>query len=268
MRIRLNERDVEVEGSPTLAELRDRFRPGADVLVRNGFPASAGDRVEPGDSVVLIRRGEVPSAEELEALMVARHSPGVHEKVKRATVGIAGLGGLGSAIAVALARTGVGRLILADFDVVEPSNLNRQQYFVDQIGEPKAKALVANLRRVNPCVRCEAHELRLTPENVPRVFAEADVLAEAFDRAEEKTMLLESFRAAYPEKPLVMASGLAGHGPAEDIRVRRFGRNVYVIGDLVSAAAPGRGLMAPRVGVAAHAQANQILRLILGEEGP
>lgn len=266
MRIRLNEREIELEGTPTLGEIRDRFKPGADVLVWNGAPAGPDVRVQPGDTVVLIRRGEIPSAEELEALMVARNSPGVHEKVKRATVGIAGLGGLGSAIAIALARVGVGRLILVDFDVVEPSNLNRQQYFVDQIGQRKAEALVQNLRRIQPYARYEPHVLRLTPENVPRVFADVDVLAEAFDRAEEKAMLLESFATRYPDKPLVMASGLAGYASAEEIRVRRFGRNVYVVGDLTSAAEPGRGLMAPRVGVAAHMQANQILRLILGVE--
>jgi sulfur carrier protein ThiS adenylyltransferase len=181
-------------------------------------------------------------------------------------VGIAGLGGLGSAVAVALARVGVGRLILADFDVIEPSNLNRQQYFVDQLGMAKSEALAANLSRINPYVRLETHSVRLAPENVPEVFSEVDVLVEAFDRADQKAMLMESFGAAFPDKPVVMASGLAGHGPGATIGVRRLGRSVYVVGDLESAAEPGRGLMAPRVGVAAHMQANTVLRLLLGEE--
>ena len=124
----------------------------------------AADReLREGDRVVFIRRGEVPSADELEGLMVSRHTPGVHAKVKAATVGIAGLGGLGSAIAVALARTGVGCLVLADFDVVEPSNLNRQQYFVDQIGMYKTEALAENLARINPHVRVVTHAVKLSP---------------------------------------------------------------------------------------------------------
>jgi sulfur carrier protein ThiS adenylyltransferase len=258
---------MEVPEGTGLFALRDRVRPGADVLVYNGAPAVADVTMCEGDRAVFIRRGEVPAAEELEALMVARHTPGVHERVKRACVGVAGLGGLGSAVAVALARVGVGRMVLADFDVVEPSNLNRQQYFVDQLGLPKSRALTDNLARINPYVRVEAQQVRLTPDNVPEVFREAEVLVEAFDRADQKAMLLESFAAAWPERPIVMASGLAGHGPSRTVGVRRLGRTVYVVGDLESAAQPGRGLMAPRVGVAAHIQANVVLRLLLGEDG-
>jgi sulfur carrier protein ThiS adenylyltransferase len=265
LRILLAEREVEVEPGTTLFALRDRLKPGADVVVLNGAPAAADRELAEGDRVVLIRRGEAPPREELEALMAARHTPGVHERVKRATVGIAGLGGLGSAIAIALARVGVGRLVLADFDVVEPSNLNRQQFFVDQLGLPKTEALAANLARINPYVRTELHTVRLTPENVPTIFRDVDVMVEAFDRADQKAMLLESFGAAFPAKPVVMASGLAGHGSGNSVLVRKLGGNIHVIGDLESAAEPGRGLMAPRVGIAAHMQANTVLRLLLGE---
>jgi sulfur carrier protein ThiS adenylyltransferase len=198
----------------------------------------------------------------MEALMMARHTPGVHEKIKGATVGIAGLGGLGSAIAVALARIGVGKLILADFDVVEPSNLNRQQYFIDQLGLTKAEALETNLKRINPYVQYDAHCTRVTPENIPDLFEGVDVLVEAFDRADQKAMLLQSFKGA----PIVAASGLAGYGPGETIGVRRMGRSIYIVGDLATGAAPGYGLMAPRVGIAAHMQANVVLRILLGEE--
>lgn len=267
MRITVNERTVEVGPGSTLSGLAQRLKPGADVRILNGAPVEGDAPLSEGDRVALIRRGEVPEAGEFEALMVARHTPGVHEKVKRATVGVAGLGGLGSAVAVALARTGVGQLVVADFDVVEPSNLNRQQYFIDQIGRPKTDALAENLGRINPCVRVELHPVRLMPENVPAVFGNVDVLVEAFDRVGEKAMLLESFAAAYPEKPIVMASGLAGHGPGDAIRVRRLGRCVYVVGDLESEAKSGVGLMAPRVGIAAHLQANMVLRLLLDEEG-
>jgi sulfur carrier protein ThiS adenylyltransferase len=261
MEIHLNERKITADSGATLFQLRDREKPNADVLVYNGAAVSEDVALAEGDCVNLIVRGEIPPAAELEALMVARHTPGVHERIKGATVGIAGLGGLGSAVAVALARIGVGRLILADFDIVEPSNLNRQQYFIDQLGLTKSEALEANLRRINPYVEYEAHCVRLTPENIPALFAEADVLVEAFDRPDQKAMLLQSFK----EKPIVAASGLAGHGPGETIGVRKMGDRIYVVGDLETGAAPGCGLMAPRVGIAAHMQANVVLRLLLGE---
>jgi sulfur carrier protein ThiS adenylyltransferase len=262
MKIRLNERNIDVDEGTTLFRLRDSEKPAADVLICNGAAIAEDVALTEGDSVTLIRRGEIPPADELEALMVARHTPGVHEKIKGATVGIAGLGGLGSAIAVALARIGVGRLILADFDVVEPSNLNRQQYFIDQLGMTKADALAANLTRINPYVQYESHCVRVTPENIAELFREVDVMVEAFDRADQKAMLLQSFKGA----PIVAASGLAGYGPGDTIGVRRMGDSVYIVGDLATGAAPGCGLMAPRVGIAAHMQANLVLRLLLGEE--
>jgi sulfur carrier protein ThiS adenylyltransferase len=225
------------------------------------------DRVlEEGDAVVLIQRGEIPERDTLEALMASRHTPGVHAIIKKATVGIAGVGGLGSAIAIALARIGIGKLIVADFDVVEPSNLNRQQYFIDQIGLPKVSALCDNLARINPYVEVEAHLLRLDRENVPILFTGVDVMVEAFDGADQKAMLVESFTKAFPATPLVVASGLAGHMPSNTIVTRKMGRSMVLVGDLVTAAAPGTGLMAPRVGVAAHHQANAVLRLLLGED--
>lgn len=262
MKIQLNERELVVEAGLTLFQLRDREKPGADVLVHNGAAVSEDLALSEDDCVNLIQRGEIPPADELEALMAARHTPGVHKKLKGATVGIAGLGGLGSAVAVALARIGVGRLILADFDVVEPSNLNRQQYFIDQLGQSKAAALETNLKRINPYVVYEAHCVRITPENIAELFGDVDVMVEAFDRADQKAMLLEAFKGA----PVVAASGMAGHGSGETIGVRRMGEHIYIVGDLETGAAPGCGLMAPRVGIAAHMQANLVLRILLGEE--
>ncbi len=262
MKIKLNERPIEVDADTTLFLLRNQEKPDADILIYNGAAVAYDVALSEGDAVNLIRRGEIPPADELEALMAARHTPGVHEKIKEATVGIAGLGGLGSAIAVALARIGIGKLILADFDVVEPSNLNRQQYFIDQLGMTKAEALEANLSRINPYVQYDAHCVRVTPDNIPELFGEVDVMVEAFDRADQKAMLLQNFKG----QPIVAASGLAGYGPGDTIGVRKMGRDVYIVGDLATGAAPGCGLMAPRVGIAAHMQANQVLRILLGEE--
>ncbi|TLM62797.1 MAG: sulfur carrier protein ThiS adenylyltransferase ThiF [Deltaproteobacteria bacterium] len=265
MKIVVNEREHDLPAGGTAGSVRDRLKPDADVLIVNGFPAEPGRELAAGDRLVLIRRGEVPTAAELDALLTARHTPGVHDRVKRATVGIAGVGGLGSAVAVALARTGVGNLIIADFDLVEPSNLNRQQYFLDQLGLPKVYALRDTLARINPHVHVSACHLRLTPGNIAEIFGTVDVLVEAFDRADQKAMLTETFTARFPDKPLVAGSGMAGFGPANSVTTRRaFGR-LYLCGDGETAAAPGVGLMAPRVGVAAHHQANAVLRLLLGE---
>lgn len=266
MKIKVNERLVEIEEGSRLYAVRGRIKPGADVVILNGAMMNRDCQLSDGDRVALIRRGERPGPEEMETLLVARHTPGVHEKVKRAVVGIAGLGGLGSAIAVALARIGVGRLVLVDFDVVEPSNLNRQQYFVDQIGMPKTEAIKVNLARINPYVAVVTHNVKLDEKNVTECFSDVDVLVEAFDNAEGKVMLMECFTAGFPGKPLVMASGLAGYEASNSIQTRKVGKNVYVVGDLVNAARPGQGLMAPRVGVAAHHQANAVLRLLMGED--
>lgn len=265
MKIWVNESVQALADGTSLYALRSQFKPDADVVIVNGHPATADQPLRDQDRVVLIRRGEQPSAQELEALMAARHTPGVHERVKKAVVGIAGVGGLGSAVAVALARIGIGRLIVADFDLIEPSNLNRQQYFIDQIGMPKVSALRDNLARINPYVRVDVVYERLTPENVGAVFADAEILVEAFDAADQKAMLVESFHRHYPQRPLVAASGLAGYQPSNTVVTRRVATQLVLVGDGLSAARPGEGLMAPRVGIAAHHQANAVLRLLLGE---
>lgn len=266
MEIRLNERPLEVPEGLTLFDLRARQKPNADLAILNGFPVDEDRSLRPGDCVVFVRRGESPDREELEALLAARHSPGIHGKLKASVVGIAGLGGLGSAVAVALARVGVGRLILADFDVVEPSNLNRQQYFIDQIGKPKVQAISEILSRVNPFVELETHEIQLDEASIPRVFNEADVIVEAFDRAEMKAMIIETVLERMPRVAVVAASGVAGFGESNTIRTRGSGR-LFICGDEKTNVGPGLGLMAPRVGVVAHHQANQVMEILLGECG-
>lgn len=216
----------------------------------------------------LLNKRPIPSNEELETMMAERHTPEIHRILKNASVAIAGLGGLGSTIAIALARLGVGNLILVDFDVVDVSNLNRQQYFVDQVGLKKSDALASILSRINPTVTCSAHALRLTPKNIPSLFQSCPVIVEAFDVATEKAMLIETVLRALPDTKIVAASGMAGFGSANEIHTRRLGANLYLCGDEKTEAQPDRGLMAPRVGVAAHHQATMVLRLLLGEDTP
>jgi sulfur carrier protein ThiS adenylyltransferase len=268
MKIRINERAAETEPGQTLGILAKRRKPDADVLILNGFPASADTLLQDGDEVFLIRRGEQPGKDELEQLMASRHTPGVHRRLKAASVGIAGAGGLGSSVAVSLARVGVGRLVIADFDVVEPSNLNRQQYFIDQIGQPKVTALAANLLRINPYVAVEPHPVLLDPVNIPVIFAGCSIVVEAFDRADMKAMLVDTVLAQMDGVTVIAASGLAGYGPNNAITTRKIAARLYLSGDGTSEAQSGRGLMAPRVGIAAGHQANQVVRCILGEDTP
>lgn len=265
--IRVNEKPRKVTSGLGLMDLKAKMKPGADLIIYNGFPVTRNIHLKNGDRVVLIKKGEIPSEEELEVLMVARHSPGVHEKVKKGRVGIAGLGGLGSQIAFALARIGVGTLVLVDYDMVEPSNLNRQQYFIDQIGMVKADALRENLTRINPYITLVTHNIILDPENIGPIFANVDIVVEAFDRAEMKAMLINTISRLYPDKYIVAASGLAGYEDSNTIQTTPFSSRIYIVGDQRTAAQPGMGLMAPRVGIAAHHQANLVLRILLGKEG-
>ncbi len=259
----VNERAMAFRSGIRLSDLAAEIRPGADVLVVNGFPREPDTELADGDHCWLIRRGEVPSAEEIDYLLYARHTPGVHDRVKGATVGIMGLGGLGSAVAIALARVGVGTLLLADFDVVEPTNLNRQHYFVDQIGLRKTEALCDTLRRITPHLVLRPIDQRLDAAAMVRHFAAVDVLVECFDDAAMKAVALRVALTELKGVGYVGASGVAGYGDNNTIRTARLYPRVYLVGDGESAAAPGQGLMAPRVGVAAHQQANQVLRLLL-----
>jgi len=201
----------------------------------------------------------------MDFLLHARHTPGVHDRVRQASVGIMGLGGLGSAVAIALARIGVGRMLLVDFDLVEPTNLNRQHYFVDQIGMMKTRALQETIARINPHLLIQEVNARLAGKDIVSLFSDVDVLVECFD---DPVMKAESLRAALTDLKgigYVGASGVAGYGDNNAIRTSRIADRVFLVGDGESAAAPGQGLMAPRVGIAAHQQANQVVRILLGE---
>ncbi len=178
-------------------------------------------------------------------------------------VGIAGAGGLGSNCAAALARAGVGRLVVADFDVVSRDNLDRQFFFLDQVGLPKVEALAANLARIDPAVRVVARNARLDAASALELFAGCDAVVEAFDSAEAKAMLVEALLSGMPGIPLVTASGLAGYGRSNAMRERRSG-SLYLIGDLESEVGPDEPPMAPRVAMAAAMQANAVLEALLG----
>ena len=266
MQIVLNEKTVEIAASTTLLQLRQQTDPAADVIVFNGAVTTRDCQLQPGDNIIYLQRGKAPRQDEYDSLMMARHTPAVHNKLKVASVGIAGAGGLGSAVAVALTRAGIGKLIIADFDVVEPSNLQRQQYFYDQIGMPKVIALKENLLRINPFTTIRSEQQYLDHNNIPELFADVDVMVEAFDCPETKALLIQLWLRQFPHTPLVAASGMAGYGFSNTICTKKRMGKLYLCGDDTSDIADGISLMAPRVGIAAHHQANTVIRLLLGIE--
>lgn len=183
-------------------------------------------------------------------------------KLKDFTVGIAGAGGLGSNCAVALARVGIGKLIISDFDVVNETNLNRQYFFRDQLGEKKVIALKENIKRINPEVEIIINETKLNENNIVEIYKDCDIMVEAFDLAEMKKMLIETCLSEFPSKPVIIGSGMAGWGNNNDIRYRK-NENLYICGDEKSEIADDNPPLAPRVGIVANMQANTVLEIIL-----
>ena len=184
--------------------------------------------------------------------------------LESAVVGIAGAGGLGSNCAMHLVRAGVKKLVIADFDVVGESNLNRQFFFRDQLGRKKVDALAENLLRIEPDLSLDLRDVRLAPDNIDWTFSGCSVIVEAFDSADAKSMLLHALLPL--GKPIVSASGIAGWGRSLAIGQRRIGKNLILIGDTSSDVSNGLAPFSPRVGIAAAMEANAVVSLLLGEE--
>lgn len=210
----------------------------------------------------------VPSREVMREALNIRHGEELQNKISAARVAVCGLGGLGSNIAIALARAGVGHLHLIDFDRVDLTNLNRQQYAVGQLGQYKTDALRETLSLVSPYCDVTCDTVRVTEETLPDLLKTEDYICEAFDRAEAKAMLVSGVLEHFPEKYLVAGSGLAGLGSANTIQTRRVSQRFYLCGDGTSDSSVGLGLVASRVLVCAAHEANMILRLIAGETEP
>lgn len=210
----------------------------------------------------------IPSREVMREALNIRHGEDLQNKISAARVAVCGLGGLGSNIAIALARAGVGHLHLIDFDRVDLTNLNRQQYAVGQLGQYKTDALRETLSLISPYCDVTCDTIQVTEENLPDLLKAEDYICEAFDRAEAKAMLVSGVLEHFPEKYLVAGSGLAGLGSANTIQTRRVSQRFYLCGDGTSDSSVGLGLVASRVLVCAAHEANMILRLIAGETEP
>ena len=197
--------------------------------------------------------------------LIERQGAARQEKFSRGRVAICGLGGLGSRVAELLTRAGVGYLRLIDFDRLEATNLNRQWYFMEQLGRYKAEALADNLRRITPYAELDVHTVRITEDNLASLLADVDVIVEAFDNATCKAMLVNGVREQFPRCHLVAASGMAGFASANAMRVRRLSENFYLCGDGRSAADAGDGLYGARVNICSAQEALVVLQLLAGE---
>lgn len=207
----------------------------------------------------------IPTKEELYQALAQRHGEQLQKKFNDASVAICGLGGLGSNIAIALARAGVGKLHLIDFDKVDVSNLNRQQYFAEQIGLYKTEALQSNLQKIAPYCQIKTDTVKVCEQNIASLLGEEQIICEAFDNAEQKAMLVNGVLTQLPDKCLVAGSGMAGIDTANKIVTRRVSKRFYICGDGKSDIADGNGLFGARVMVCAAHQAHTVLRIIAGE---
>lgn len=207
----------------------------------------------------------IPTKDEWTDALISRHGAELQKRFSSATVAVCGLGGLGSNIAIALARAGVGKLILIDFDRVDITNLHRQQYKANQIGCCKADALAENLLEIAPYAEIQTVTARITEENLAGLLKDADIVCEAFDNAESKAMLVNGVLEQLPQCYLVSASGMAGMDTPNTIKTRKVMKRFYLCGDEVSDAANTIGLVAPRVMLCAAHQAHTVLRILAGE---
>ncbi len=202
--------------------------------------------------------------EEFVAALIERHGEKVYKKLINSRVAIAGLGGLGSNVAVSLARAGIGHLFIVDFDNVDISNLNRQQYFIKDLGRPKTEALEEIIREINPIIKITKKQIRVTEENASNIFKDYNIVCECFDFAKNKAMLINTLLSENENITIVSASGMAGCKSANSIVTKKINDNFYICGDGVSGVEKGLSLFAPRVAVCANHQANMVLRLLLG----
>ena len=207
----------------------------------------------------------IPTKEEWYRALSERHGEDMQKRLATSTVAICGLGGLGSNIAIALARAGIGKLILIDYDKVDLTNLHRQQYKASQIGMKKVEALRENLLEIAPYVMTEIHFVRITEKNAIELLKDSDIICEAFDDAECKAMLVNLLLERMPSKYIITASGMAGMGSANTIQTRKVTKRLYICGDELSDVQEVGSLISSRVMVCATHQAHQALRILAGK---
>lgn len=266
MNIFINEKLTEFNSDKiSVYDIKCKFKDDADVIILNGHPIQEDKYLNENDKLTLIKKGEIPKLNELENLMIARHTPNVHTKIKSGKVVILGLGGLGSNIAISLARIGIGHLTLVDFDIVEPSNLNRQQYFINDIGKYKTEALKQIIENINPFINITIVNELINSSNIVQ-FSDEDIIIEAFDNPRYKAEISNTVLTKMRDKYLIVSSGMAGFYDSNIIKTKKIKDKFYICGDEVNEAKEGDGLMAPRVAICANHMANLALQILVNKD--
>lgn len=256
------------EANTTLADLMNVFCVGGSdfIALVNGTAAKGHRLLKRGDEIFFVSKTDFVDKETWQAMMRTRYTPEIYEKISAARVGIAGLGGLGSNIAIMLGRAGVGHLHLIDFDKVDVSNLNRQHYTIAQLGMYKTVATAQNIRAVNPYIALREDTATVDATNIDTLFLKDDIICEAFDDAQSKALLVNTLLEKQPQKKIIAASGMAGYESSNTIQTNKITDHFYLCGDKITEAKEGCSLMAPRVMICAAHQANMALRLILDKK--
>lgn len=267
MKILVNGKNIETTAYD-YETLRKQHQPMADTLIVSGHSKPWTTAISDGDDVLLLDSSATPSPELWRAIYDARYGRDIMDRFQAGRVAICGLGGLGSLVALELARLGVGQLLLIDRDHVDPTNLARQHYTVPQIGEKKADALADTIRISAPLTQVETAAVWLNEENMVSLLKDWPFVCECLDRPETKALLTNTVLSQLPQTTLVGASGMAGYSSGNTITTKQVLSRFYLVGDGTNEGEEGIGLMAPRVGLCASAQATMIMRLLLGETTP
>lgn len=258
---------VFINNKPSIlksAKVGDNFDKNKVVVV-DGYAVDSEYLLSEGQSIIVVTKGVMPAENELEHMMLARNGSQINDKLKNAKVCIIGLGGLGSNIAIMLVRAGVGRLKLVDFDIVEPTNLNRQQYYISHLGMKKTQAMHDIIKQINPYAVIECIHEKVNESNICEIVGDCDYVCEAVDQAQTKAMITREIMSK-THKILVASSGMAGWFSSNSIVTTKRLDRLYICGDMINSSGIGQGLMSPRVAICAGHQANMIIRLILGED--
>lgn len=271
MKLQVNSKVHSVQENSSLKSLVQytNYRKSEALLyIQNAFVVTSESIAKTNDEIYIIPKDMCVSKDDMASFLSARHSNGVIEKMQIKKVAILGLGGLGSNTAMNLARSGVSNIKIIDFDTVDPSNLNRQNYYIDQIGMKKTRASLENLMRINPYLNIEIVDDYLSRDNFDSHLIDADIIVEAFDNPKSKADLarhfLEDSNGIYLDKYLITSSGMAGFYSSNIVKTKRLKDRLYICGDLKNSAKEFEGLMAARVNIVAGHQANCVIRILMG----
>lgn len=263
MKLFVNGNELFINKPLNLLELSNLLNIEADVYIVNSFPNDKSYLVKDNDNISLIKKGTMPKQEHLEHLLNCRQGKNITDVLKSSKVVVCGCGGLGSNVAVSLARSGVGSIKLIDYDVVEPSNINRQYYFIKQIGEYKTYALKNIIAEINPYINVTISNTYLNKENILDEVSGFQVILECFDNVESKIMLIENCKRLNSDVFIIGASGVAGYFDTDIIKIKKLGKNIIIVGDFENEADENTPLISPRVTTVASIQANETLKYLL-----